>query len=42
LQENKKIFVACSNKKWLKSFHKHFFETDFNLIENKDGFKNKN
>ena len=28
LQENKKIYIACSNKNWLKNFHKQFFVND--------------
>ena len=25
LKENKQLFIACTNKKWLKGFHKQFF-----------------
>ena len=27
LKQNKKIYIACSNKKWLENFHKQFFDT---------------
>jgi len=27
LKQNKKIYVACSNKQWLENFHKQFFDT---------------
>jgi len=40
LQENKKIYIACSNKEWLINFHKQFFEETFNLKQNNNWFKN--
>jgi hypothetical protein len=40
LKENKKIYVACSNKDWLINFHKQFLEK-YNLEINEKWFYNK-
>jgi len=44
LKQWKEIYVACSNKQWLKNFHKQFFkDCDFcNLEENENGYFDKN
>jgi len=34
MKKNKKIYVACSNKKWLINFHKQFFDiSDITYIQ---------
>ena len=38
LKEWKKVYIACSDKKWLKNFHKQFF---YNLQENENWFFDK-
>jgi len=42
LNQWKKLYIACSNKNWIKNFHKQFIEKKYLLTENEKGFEDKN